>query len=72
MADPIIPINPNSDLSQIISMMNQNFAQLGASSVKKIYNDTSGIPSIIEGILPDGTSGIVVSKSGKDVTTLFS
>jgi hypothetical protein len=72
MADPIIPINPASSMMQVIALMNQNFANIQGSSVTRIYNDSSGVPSIIEGILPDGTTGIVISKPGVNVTTLFS
>lgn len=72
MADPIIPINSASSLAQIVALLNQNFSQIQGSSVTRIYNDASGTASIIEGILPDGTTGIVISKPGVDVTTLFS
>ena len=32
-----------------------------------LYYDASGIPSIVIGILPDGTVGIVAAKSGENV-----
>lgn len=37
-----------------------------------MYYDTNGVPSIIIGILPDGTTGLVIAKEGVDVTTVFS
>lgn len=37
-----------------------------------LYYDTNGVPNIIIGILPDGTTGIVVAKPGVDVLTVFS
>lgn len=37
-----------------------------------LYYDTNGIPSIVIGILPDGTTGLVISKPGVDVLSLFS
>lgn len=37
-----------------------------------MYYNSDGVPTIIVGILPDGTVGIVQSKNGTDVTTLFS
>jgi hypothetical protein len=37
-----------------------------------LYYDTNGIPSIVIGIMPDGTTDFVISKPGVDVTTLFS
>ncbi len=36
-----------------------------------LYYDTDGIPSIVIGILPDGTVGLVISKPGVDVLSLF-
>ena len=37
-----------------------------------MYYDSDGIPTIVIGILPDGTTGMVVAKEGVDVTTVFS
>lgn len=37
-----------------------------------LYYDSNGVPTIIIGILPDGTTGIVVSKSGENVIDAFS
>lgn len=37
-----------------------------------MYYDVNGIPSIIIGILPDGTTGIVVAKAGVSVLDAFS
>jgi hypothetical protein len=72
VADPLIPINVNGSLAQVVSLINQNFSQVQGSSVTRIYNDNTGTPAIIEGVLPDGTTGIVIAKSGYNVTTLFS
>lgn len=36
-----------------------------------LFYDPNGIPSIVLGILPDGTMGMVVSKEGVDVLSLF-
>jgi hypothetical protein len=36
-----------------------------------LYYDTNGIPSIVIGVLPDGTTGLVISKPGVDVLSLF-
>ena len=36
-----------------------------------ITNATTGIPQIIIGLLPDGNYGMVISKPGIDVTTVF-
>lgn len=37
-----------------------------------LYYDTTGTPGMVQGILPDGTMGMVSAKAGKDVLTLFS
>lgn len=72
MSTPIVPINPGSSMAQIIAVINQNFAALGGSSVTTLYKDNTGTPRIIIGILPDGSTGLVISKPGIDVTKVFS
>lgn len=42
-----------------------------AGGYGSMYYDANGIPIIIIGILPDGTTGIVVSKPGVSVLTAF-
>lgn len=37
-----------------------------------LYYDANGIPSIIIGILPDGTTGIAIAKPGVSVLDAFS
>lgn len=37
-----------------------------------LYYDTDLIPSIVIGILPDGTTGAVFAKQGQDVVDVFS
>lgn len=37
-----------------------------------LYYDTDLIPTIVIGILPDGSTGLVISKPGEDVTGVFS
>lgn len=37
-----------------------------------LYYDSTGVPSIIIGILPDGTTGIVAAKAGENVIDAFS
>jgi len=36
-----------------------------------LYYDSNGIPRIVIGILPDGTTGFVVSKEGENVLDAF-
>jgi hypothetical protein len=37
-----------------------------------LYYDQNGIPSIVIGIMPDGTTDFVVAKPGQNVLDLFS
>lgn len=37
-----------------------------------LYYDSNNVPTIIIGILPDGTTGIVVAKPGQNVINAFS
>lgn len=37
-----------------------------------LYYDVNGIPSIVVGILPDGTMGLVAAKEGENVITALS
>lgn len=37
-----------------------------------LYYDANGIPNIIIGILPDGTTGLVIAKPGENVIDAFS
>lgn len=71
MPSPIMPLPAGASLPQLVSMINQNFASIGVTERTTIYNDSNGVPSIIIGILPDGTNGIVIAKPGVNVLTLF-
>ncbi len=57
--------------SQQIAMINTNFQKIQAEAVTKVFKDSNGIPTIIMGVLPDGTTGIVISKAGINVLTVF-
>lgn len=37
-----------------------------------LYYDANGVPIIVIGICPDGTTGLVIAKPNIDVLTLFS
>lgn len=68
MPSRFIPITPNADTSQQVSIINKNFAELDNEGTIKLYSDKSGTPNISIGIQSDGTSRIKVAKSGIDVT----
>ena len=53
------------------AQLGQNFQEIDNKFTTNIVKDTSGNKRIIFGKLPDGTYGLVISKEGVDVTTLF-
>lgn len=65
------PIQPGTAQAQQVAVINNNFAQLDNENVKKLYYDSTGTPCIMIGILPDGTTGIVIAKPGKNVLDAF-
>lgn len=44
----------------------------GATPYGSLYYDTDGVPSIIIGVLPDNTIGLVIAKEGENVIDAFS
>lgn len=52
-------------------VINDNFQQLEAEGRTKIIKDENGQARIILGKFPDGTYGLIISKPGVDVLTLF-
>jgi hypothetical protein len=54
---------------QLISTLNENFAQVENESRTKIIRDETGVNRIIIGKFPDGTYGLAISKVGVDVLT---
>lgn len=66
-----IQLTPNMDLGTLVTAINATFQQIEAENRTKVITDESGVKRIIIGRLPDGTYGIVISKPGIDVYTLF-
>lgn len=66
------PIGNQSELEDVIKIVNDNFRDVeNIFRVIQIKDDT-GTNRIILGRLPDGTYGLVISKEGIDVKTVFS
>lgn len=73
----------NANFAQLDSqMVTKTFKQPGGNAIIEgklpyeggygfLFYDPNGVPSIVLGILPDGTMGMVVAKEGVDVLTLF-
>lgn len=65
------PIGNQSELEDVIKIVNDNFRDVeNIFRVIRIKDDT-GTDRIIFGRLPDGTYGLVISKAGIDVKTVF-
>lgn len=65
------PLGPGSSLEDIIRVINENNADIDNRFRTQIIKDEDGINRIIFGKLPDGTYGLVISKEGIDVLTVF-
>lgn len=72
MALPVVKLHPNMDTATLVAALNQNFALIENLNRTTIYKDETGTNRIIIGKLPDGTWGMVVSKPGVDVLSVFS
>lgn len=64
-------VNPNMDWATLVATLNENFSLIQNQAQTTVYKDETGVNRIIIGKFPDGTWGIIVSKSGVDVIKLF-
>jgi hypothetical protein len=64
-------LGPGMDDDQIVRLVNDNFRQLENQLKVQIIRDEQGTNRIIFGRLPDGTYGLVISKDGVDVLSVF-
>lgn len=71
MPNRFTPIPGNTAPDQQLSIINNNFALLDGETYTKVYKDAQGVPTMIIGLLPDGTTGLVIAKPGVNVLTLF-
>lgn len=63
--------DPQKQIQSIVKQTNEAFRAISNETRTNIYKDDSGTPRILIGVLPDNTTGIVISVEGVDVTTLF-
>lgn len=66
-----IRLQPGMDKDTMVSAINENFELLENLNRTQIFKDEKGVQRIILGRLPDGTWGLVISKTGQDVVKLF-
>jgi hypothetical protein len=64
-------LSPTASLPYVISQVNDAFSKIDGENLTKVIKDTTGTPRLIFGKLPDGEYGLVISKEGTDVLTVF-
>lgn len=62
---PDVPVNAATD------RVKPNQVASGVTRGTQLYYDANGIPSIVIGVLPDGTNGLVIAKPGQNVLDTF-
>lgn len=55
----------------LVRQMNEWGRLLSNEKRTDVYKDNSGVNRILIGVLPDGDTGIVISKEGIDVLSVF-
>lgn len=63
--------DPGKRLDAVTRQVNDAFRLITNESITTVYNDNSGTPRIIIGVLPDGDTGIVISQEGTSVLDVF-
>lgn len=66
-----IQLTPNMDMATLVNAINDTFRQIESENRTQVIKDETGNNRIIFGRLPDGTYGLVISKVGQDVLSLF-
>ena len=66
-----IQLTPNMDTATMVNSINDVFRQIESANRSQVIRDENGIDRVIVGRMPDGTYGVIVSKPGVDVKTLF-
>lgn len=59
-------------LNSLVKQLNEWARTISNERRTEIYKDNTGINRIIIGVLPDNTTGIVISKENVDVLSVFS
>lgn len=63
--------NNEEKFESLVRQLNEWARTISNETRTDVYNDNSGTPRIIIGVLPDGDTGIVISRDGIDVSTVF-
>lgn len=63
--------DPQKQMESMAKQLNDWGRALSNERRTDLYKDNAGTNRILIGVLPDGETGIVISKEGVDVLTLF-
>lgn len=63
--------NPEQKIESIVRQVNEWGRTISNEKRTDIYKDNSGTNRIIIGVLPDGNTGMVISKEGINVLSIF-
>lgn len=63
--------DPQAQIQSVVKQLNQWGRSLSNETRTDVYKDNSGTNRILIGVLPDGDTGIVISKPGTDVLDVF-
>jgi len=64
-------VKEGEEVESLVRQLNTWQEQIENESRTTVYKDNSGLNRILIGVLPNGDTGIVISKEGVDVLTLF-
>jgi hypothetical protein len=71
-ASSIAKGDPEAQIDSLVRQLNEWSRLISNENITNVYNDDSGTARIIIGVLPDGTTGIAISKEGISVLDAFS
>jgi len=66
-----VRFSPSMTKNDMINALNENFALLENLNRTQVFRDETGKNRIIIGRWPDGQYGLLISKPGVDVLSLF-
>lgn len=70
-ASSLFADDPQKQIESVVKQVNQWGRSLSNENRTELYRDNSGTPRILIGVLPDGDTGIVISKPDVDVQDVF-
>lgn len=71
-ASAMITSDSQQQIDSLVKQVNEWARIISNENRTDVYKDNAGTNRILIGVLPDGTTGIAISKSGIDILTAFS